>query len=630
MRIWSGRDDDHGSIAFLGNGNMGVYEQGPDVNQVVGPPYSAPCFVRMPMQTVAKVQSERSPGTAIWTHSVAAETGSATMTDFVDADVNCFVRRIEGSMPLRFAVLTDPDIRRAEMPGRYPGAKWCTFFFCERGRPVFNLYPSPLRHYVMLTVSGDVEVRRTDAGYELTIGPGAGEIRISGGPGYPECAEAMAKSLCDGFARALERTQAYWSEFTGRRRDFSAMLDGDFPNREAILAAIDDTAVTLKVQQGRCGGVLAGHCYLWCAMRDQSGVFRGLMSLGCHKEARAILEYMAHIFRTRGTIHNGQDIGLEGFFHIHENDDVEQTGFLLHMAMEYSETTGDIAILGEMFPMLRWAFEAQAKHVRNHMLPFNGDETYIAGGVLPRSVLNDGSFEATMLFVVSGERFLRATKADKRWDSEAWEKHWEVLQGVRSAFRANFLHEGKIRTNNPNRLQGEEPPRYRHGVCEVGFEDCLDKSYTVVPTERDAYGRYVCPLCLAHGLTPPKPEETEFFVQSVSLVPRYLRSDLLSDADIRPVVQGLWETIQATGKVVSRIGAVNTVGYDYGLLLMSLDALEMDGADEMLRLMLEARDDTGVWVEYYDEGGPKGCRYRPYESGINLDAIVRYIDKRAK
>ena len=51
--------------------------------------------------------------------------------------------------------------------------------------------------------------------------------------------------------------------------------------------------------------------------------------------------------------------------------------------------------------MLTWCADAQERHLVAGMLPFNGDETYVAGGMLPRSALDDGSAEATLLYVAS-------------------------------------------------------------------------------------------------------------------------------------------------------------------------------------------------------------------------------------
>ena len=49
MRLWSNRDKDDGSIIPIGNGVLLVYEQGPDIINVFGPPYSAPSSLQLKM-----------------------------------------------------------------------------------------------------------------------------------------------------------------------------------------------------------------------------------------------------------------------------------------------------------------------------------------------------------------------------------------------------------------------------------------------------------------------------------------------------------------------------------------------------------------------------------------------------
>jgi hypothetical protein len=38
-------------------------------------------------------------------------------------------------------------------------------------------------------------------------------------------------------------------------------------------------------------------------------------------------------------------------------------------------------------------------------------------------------------------------------------------------------------------------------------------------------------------------------------------------------------------------------------------------------------DGTGAWVEYYDNKVPFNCRCRPWESGINIEALIYYLEK---
>ena len=42
---------------------------------------------------------------------------------------------------------------------------------------------------------------------------------------------------------------------------------------------------------------------------------------------------------------------------------------------------------------------------------------------------------------------------------------------------------------------------------------------------------------------------------------------------------------------------------------------------------LDVVDDVGAWSEYYVKGKPYNTRYRPWESGINLEALLCYYER---
>lgn len=138
--------------------------------------------------------------------------------------------------------------------------------------------------------------------------------------------------------------------------------------------------------------------------------------------------------------------------------------------------------------MLEWAWEAQKKHLAGGMIPFNGDETYIAGGVLPRNTLNDGSAEATLLFITAGERLLQWIDRNNVWDVQKMEENMHALELARNKYRENFWDGRGIITNNPDRVLQIQLPRHRHGVCEA----CFDFGWT----EKNSSNRYLCPKCL--------------------------------------------------------------------------------------------------------------------------------------
>ena len=124
---------------------------------------------------------------------------------------------------------------------------------------------------------------------------------------------------------------------------------------------------------------------------------------------------------------------------------MEITGYLVVQAFDIYKAGGGRAYLDSLLPMLKWALEVQMKHLKNDMLPFNGDETYIAGGFLPRHAMYDGSSEATMLFLTGLDQYIAYTN-----DSDGWSV---VAKRVRARYAENFVHGGGLITNNPARLQ---------------------------------------------------------------------------------------------------------------------------------------------------------------------------------
>ena len=358
-------------------------------------------------------------------------------------------------------------------------------------------------------------------------------------------------------------------------------------------------------------------------MRDQFGVSRGLLALGHTAEARRILEFYWNIWQHHGRIHNAQAAGVDGVFHVHENDAVEITGYLILQAFDLLEKTGDEDFLRHIFPMLDWAFEAQKRELAGGMLPFNGDETYIAGGILPRSTINDGSAEATLLFLDSGEKLLAWARRNGAWKSDVLEENGLVLAATRRQYRANFWRDGRLRTNNPQRLAVIQPPRFRHGVCERCVEQGTLRG--IEWTERSTSGRYLCPRCLARG--PYSPATPTFYeLRSVSLAPIYFRSTFFDRSELRPLVEEIAGLYQATGRLPSRPDDPHgaTVGYDYGLLLYALVELGHPLARLLYEKTLSLLDPAGAWVEYYLHHRPAGTRCRPWESAINIEALLHY------
>ena len=276
--------------------------------------------------------------------------------------------------------------------------------------------------------------------------------------------------------------------------------------------------------------------------------------------------------------------------------------------------------------MLLWAFNAQKKHLVNGMLPFNGDETYVAGGVLPRNALNDGSAEATMLFITSGEKLVNWLSKNQLYKEDELKEDRKLLADTRAKYHDNFFKNGSLIANNPERKKGLKLPAFRHGPCEGCLLLTGDKPFSFGWNEKNENDRYLCPSCKANNQL-GRAEDISYHIQSVSLVPLYIGSDLLTTEEISALVEQIITQYKKNGKLPSRPDGNITVGYDYGLLLYTLTELHHPLAEEIYHKTMATIDPAGAWVEYYYDGVPSRTRCRAWESGINLEAVINYLEK---
>ncbi len=634
-RIWKNDAGDDRPVHSLGNGQMLVYEQGPQITHLYPGPFSTPSFFTVSLiSPVQHVQSMRETGTAIWTHDIVANHKKiGRMIDFVDRDLACLVRHIETKEPLEFHVILKEYVRLTDNQHRFDAAtgRGGILLQVPAGTIIYQTYVYPRILHHQIAWQGRVRLLRSDSEPQkltLRCEPGVCDLFFVGGPEYPQVIQNTEEIFRSGFAALLQRTRSYWRAFSETRTDFTGKWRADLPQRDRLLQVIDDIAVLIKTQQAVQGSVMAGYPYPLGYVRDQYGVSRGLLALGCHAEARAILDFYWQIWKKFGKIHNAQTIGLEAQqFHIHENDDVESTGYLIIQAFDLLQKTGDEAFLREITPMLLWAYEAQKKHLVHAMLPFNGDETYIAGGLLPRTVMNDGSAEATMLFVDGGEKLLSWIAKNKIWNERRIDENIRLLQACKDKFLMNFWRDGHVMTNNPSRAQAVEPPRFRHGVCERAGENCLvfPKSgfAGITWTERDSNGRYQCANCLLLG---PyiKVEPKLYDLVSVSLTPIYLHSGLVTLPQLQPALEQIIDAYIKTGKMP---GANRSVGYEFGLVLYAATRAGHMRAPYFYEKTLSLADAVGAWSEYYLDDKPQGTRCRPWESAINLEALLQWASR---
>ena len=619
-------------IHAIGDGNICVYEQNSDIVQLFGAPYSSPSAFCLKLTGTDSVKSDRIPGSAIWKHQIIHQgVITSTQTDFISSEAKTFIRMITSSGERTYELtLNGQTLNKLSGPGiairpwkenHQPETTQSFLIEVKWEVPLMFSYLPPEGRFYMVRITGNAKLTAIDSvidKLQLRIFPGTSSFLVTAGESIGDLEKNIkvfdSYSLSYLFSKAQKQSQ----EFSAVHQKISV----DY-NDPGINKAIDDISFLIKSQQGAGGGVLAGHAYHMGYVRDQYGVARGLLAMGHFGEAKKILEFYFTNWKESGYIKNAQAIGFPHIFHRHENDEVEITGYLVLQAMDYYGKTKNNTFIRKIMPMLEWAIDAQKRNLTEDMLPFNGDETYIAGGILPRKVMFNGSAESTLLFIEGANRLIKFIKINKLWPASKVAALNKIVRDCSNRYRDNFLKKGVLITNNPSRELKIQYPASRFGVClhpgDGGYAS--EVFHFKGPL-------YFCKECLKKDnskIIIPEPEI--YNVVSVSLFPFYINAELFTATEKEQLLDHVVKYYLETGKISEK----NTIlGSDYGFFLDGLVAQNHELKDEIYQKMMNLRDETGAWVEYYDNGVPMGCKCRPWESGINIEAAIRYWEKKGR
>ncbi len=616
-------------IYFTGNGRMAAGFCAGDLVQVFGPPYSAPTLFESSFigQQYDRSVPQHLPKAAVWQVSLSANgQPCAQLTDFVDAQEDAVVRMIRSEKPVTLRL--QPSENRSEL------FDYCTveqteyglrvLYKTKCGNAVYNDYPLPFPQFFNLLVRGAKATPYGEYGWDITV-DGEAVLMLVGGPSFPECDQAADRLQGFNVHTMLQRTVDHWHTVFETVTAMDSVPKA-FPRYQQLSEAVEGTVITLLTQQSREGGVLAGYAFHLAYVRDEYGVFMGMLRLGLYKQARQMLLYYLDVFRRSGKILNAQGMGVEGLFHFAENDATEITGYLLLQFFRYAEKTGDWQLLCDHVDFLQWLYDQQLAQLANGTLPFNGDETYIAGGLLPRDAIRDGSAEATMLFILSGSALQAFRQKYGLIDPEAAADMARVLEDTKAGYADHFVKDGRYILNDPDRMTEQQLPLYRYGVCmNLGKPQCEFFGWT----KRSRGGVYLCPKCIARKDIPMQVTRL-YDLPSALLMPAFLDAHLIPDQLIVDYLHKLCDKIKTTGHFYSNEEKHKNVGYDYGLLLYNLEYFGLEDRQTVFDILLSQMDACGAWSEYYIDGQHAGTRYRPWESAINIDALLYYAQNWGK
>lgn len=616
-----------GEIHAMGTGQLLVYGQGPEWMQVMGPPYSCPPVFSLRFSDEEEIcaASARSEGFSDWVHTFTRrQRGHSTdLPGGVFHDVACrgehiLLRLFHLDAPQTLVLRSAYPIDDITSLLPQDSCSCALVITLPRNAPVFNDYPVGTPTCNAVGIRGCCQTARTEDGIRITLS-GDGAIYVCGGTDFPHAHAALSAALGMDGTHLLQKQRnedlLFLQTCEKNRAKHSPVHD------TRVLRAMEDVLFSIRAQQSASGGVMAGHVYPLAYVRDQYGVLRGLLAMGAYDMARAILGYYLRTEQRFGEIRNAQGMGEDSIFHVHENDNTEITAYLVLSCTDYLQATGDAAFFSRCLGMCGRAMRRALPELAGGMMPFNGDETYIAGGLLPRTVIEQGSLEATALFIAAAEALENACTVHNLTSPDIPQHLRQSRLEAERTFAENFSRRGGYVVNAPGREQLREQPLYRHGVCYFG-----DRFGWLRRVDR---GCYVCPHCAAriHEVIPASPD-TEYRLTSAYLTLPYVGSTLIGPAELRGIVGKCLASYRSTGHLPSAPQGSRIVGYDWGMLLYAAAQAGCE-ADDLLTAALDARDSCGMWSEYYDNSGPlphpTGTRCRPWESAVNLDGILHYL-----
>lgn len=570
------------TVHCMGNGRVCVYGRGADVFQAFGPEYSSP--------QAFGIASDGAPVSTEKLSRIAYRhiSEGRVIFDYIPEKKDLFIRRITGRAELTVTFenghVSPTPYENTVMTVTKPGAPTYIFEYVD-GVP--GAYTSGKFRYVALRYEGNVTAE--------TVTPREIKIKVDGDGTLIFAFSLTPRGLFELLDGAAGETAA--ADDVSDPRLYPARDIGvgeDHPYYGAVCDGYD----AIVAQQSEKGSVLAGYNYHLSYVRDNYGVFRFFLAAGALSRAERMLRYYIGVFNENGVIRNAQGM-TEYAFHVHENDDVEITGYLVLMFTAYYKATRDARILKDGAPLIGYCLAAQHRAMTKGMLTFNGDETYIAGGFLPRSAINDGSAEATALYHEAITEILGAGAVGL--PEELVGQIRKDAAEIENCYKQRFFGEdGTFYCNCPD--SGFEPTVRQGGPLPCGHG--LGVGF------RNGNGDYVCPDCLKKELKPffPGLYGKRFTTEAAVLCPAFAGAPLIP-AEISKKI---------AGKTLSGLPSrTRFVGYEYG---MAMYALGYDG-DTALK-MLSLRDEFGVWSEYYENGKQAGTLCRPWETAINLTALI--------
>ena len=604
-------------VFFIGNGYVAMAGEGADITQLFAPCYSMPSVMTLKLSDPAvKAENFRIRGSAGYLTTLTHEGSRAPvgeLLDYTHPTAPVLIRKLTLTQSLTFAF--DTPFRMTDTSAVFGGEMITRLFEIPEGTPVFSKSKTDKEIYCQLMLSPTCQ---TEEG-SITFPAGESYLMFVGGvpermgkESFSNCMKLSEIMISADQERVFKGFMGLWKAILDQVKVEPKMLSV-LPNGEELAETV---ATALLTQTSAEGGVIAGAFYHLAYGRDMYGVFRAYMALGLHDLARRMIDYMEETYRQKGYMPNASGMGMS-CSHRHENDKVEQTGYCLLELLDYVDATNDPQFLRDRLNYADYLLNAQEEELAGCMLPFNGDETYIAGGIFPRGGIDHGSMEATALYITSARRFLDMVEKYDLMDDTYVAIHRHPALKAKETFLNHFTDGDTVYVNQPSRLAYADLPDHRHGVCH----NCMRMTNLL----RTSEGGYLCPDCF--GKAKAAADSYRYSLDCALWMSVFAGCDLWPEHVIRAALKRTVSRLREGG--FGENDDQNTVGYELGVILYTLAAYLPDEAAsyrDVLNALLDDRVPGSVWTEYYRNGKPSlsSCPYRPWESGINLVGIMEF------
>jgi len=423
-------------------------------------------------------------------------------------------------------------------------------------------------------------------------------------------AETIAALRAAGADRLLEDTRDRWFS----RLEKAATLESPDPRVDDLLEGM---LVTVLTQQTYLGGVSPMSRYTLMWIRDTAGAVRFFARMGLLEEARAMLDYYHLGAVMRGDIGNALDLDYDPETPPPEPDwaslppfsgrcEGETPSYLPLMAHWYTRASGDTSLLVSQTEFFKRALLAQ-NISQEGLIPFSGDETYrgAMGLALGLAIEHDyvgccKSANSSFLFTASARALADELEALGNTDDPP------VLRE-----KADLV------------LQAADAYYWRADEMYAPFLDESDPANLPIPFE-DVSTKPLWTGCLS-------PDDPRAQTNLENVIAQKGTEDGFLQTPLHPDYDNYLELDIHEGVYTGMMPGY----YLYNLALTdhpegekAFNALELAASPSGNFAEYQVYDDHSALQVIYEHGGTLGdltARYRPWEGGISIDAMVYYL-----